>query len=336
LAQRYYTYLLAHNWSPGTVDRRRHVLRVFIAWLADRGIDQVTGITPEILETYRRYLYHYRRQPSGKPLMFRTQASYLSTIRHWCGWLAGQHWLAHHPAEHLRLPKEERRLPASYLTISEAEALISAVDTSTAEGLRDLSILETFYSSAMRRCELMRLRLDDLDRARRLLTIRQGKNRKDRLVPIGRRALDRLEHYLEVVHPEWAERCSAEDAGLIYLTRCGRGLRNYELTQLVKSYLRKAGIHKPGSCHLLRHTAATLMLENGADLRSLQTLLGHENLNTTMVYTHVTLTGLREVHDRTHPARLDPPRKPEEDGDSDQGSDSENGPENGPQKAGPQ
>jgi integrase/recombinase XerD len=121
-------------------------------------------------------------------LSFATQASYLIALRHWLGWLNEQDLLATNPAEKLRLPKEEHRLPSAYLTLDEVEQLLNAIDLTTLDGLRDRAILETFYSTGMRRSELVGLRLEALDRERRLIRIEQGKNRRDRLVPVGTRA----------------------------------------------------------------------------------------------------------------------------------------------------
>jgi len=143
--------------------------------------------------------------------------------------------------------------------------------------------------------------------------IRQGKGRKDRIVPIGVRAIEWLEKYLRDVRP-WLEAgngCKQRRKQLpaatnrLILSNTGGAMRPEVLSALVRAYIEAAGINKPGSCHILRHTAATLMLENGADLRSLQTLLGHESLNTTQIYTHITLERLRQVHDATHPAKPD-------------------------------
>ena len=131
--------------------------------------------------------------------------------------------------------------------------------------------------------------------------IRQGKGRKDRVVPIGRRALDWLGKYLDSARNE----LMAEPSETLFLSTRGNSVHPNNLSELVRTYLDAAGIKKRGSCHMLRHTTATLMLEGGADLRSLQTLLGHEQLNTTQIYTHVTIQRLREVHAKTHPAKPD-------------------------------
>lgn len=149
----------------------------------------------------------------------------------------------------------------------------------------------------MRRSELIALKLDDINGQSQMITIRQGKGRKDRVVPTGQRALDWLVKYLHDGRPTLA----AEETDAIFLTSRGNAFHPVTLSQLVKDYLISAGINKRGSCHMLRHTAATLMLEGGADLRSIQTLLGHEQLNTTQIYTHVSIKHLREVHNRTHP-----------------------------------
>ncbi|MCA9136292.1 MAG: tyrosine-type recombinase/integrase, partial [Planctomycetales bacterium] len=157
------------------------------------------------------------------------------------------------------------------------------------------------------RTELIRLQLDDINHESGLAMIRQGKGRKDRVVPTGQRALEWLNKYLHDGRPALLD----QDTQAIFLTARGNAFHPVTLTQLVRSYLTAAGITKPGSCHMLRHTTATLMLEGGADLRSIQTLLGHASLNTTQIYTHVSIKHLREVHDRTHPGAKDrkPPKK---------------------------
>jgi len=225
-------------------------------------------------------------------------------------WLCEQGFIETNPAKDIQLPKEEHRLPSSYMTLSEVEALLSIVDLTTPSGLRDRAMLETFYSTGMRRAELIRLQLDDLNRDDGLVMIRQGKGRKDRVVPIGRRALQWIELYLHDGRPAMLDTAASDPTTTtLFLTTRGNDFHPNTLSAIVRDYLTAAGISKRGSCHMLRHTTATLMLQHGADLRSLQTLLGHENLNTTQIYTHVTIQRLREVHKNTHPGYED--RAPE-------------------------
>ncbi|MEZ6098538.1 MAG: tyrosine-type recombinase/integrase [Pirellulaceae bacterium] len=135
------------------------------------------------------------------------------------------------------------------------------------------------------------------------MTTRRGKGGKDRVVPIGLRALQWTSHYLREVHPQLASRTGATT---LFISNHGRPLCRNNLSAIVRGYLNRVGIQQRGSCHLLRHTAATLMMQHGADLRSLQLLLGHERLDTTQIYTHVTITRLKQVHDQTHPAQQPP------------------------------
>ncbi len=312
LLSRYFVSLRMNNWSPRTIDRRAYSLGKFIEWCSDRGIDCVHEITAEAAEAYRRSLYHHRNARTGKPIKFSTQSSYLSAVCHWLAWLNEQGWITDNPAHRIELPRAEHRLPSSYLTLSEVETLLNTVDLTTPSGLRDRAMMETFYATGMRRAELIALQLDDVNAESRVLTIRQGKGRKDRVVPIGNRALEWINKYLHDGRPSML----AEATNTLFLTSRGNAFHPNNLSALVRGYVVAAGITKPGSCHIFRHTAATLMLEGGADLRSIQSLLGHEQLNTTQIYTHVTIQRLREVHERTHPGAKD--RKPDEGKDQTQ------------------
>ena len=161
-------------------------------------------------------------------------------------------------------------------------------------------MLETLYSTAMRRTELAQLRLHDLDTQRQLIMIRCGKGKQDRMVPIGQRALDWIQAYLDNVRPELL--IDKRETAL-FLTPRGGPLDPQSLSDMVRKYVQQSGIRKRGGCHLFRHATATLMLENGADVRYVQALLGHADLRTTQIYTHVSITQLRKVHEQTHPAK---------------------------------
>ena len=195
------------------------------------------------------------------------------------------------------------------LTATEAETILNATDITTPLGLRDRAILETLYTTGMRCGELRNLDVYDLSAERAVIAIRQGKGRKDRMVPVGERALAWLEKYLLDVRPELV---THSNETVLFVTQKGHRFGRNHLSYLVRRYIEKAGITKKGSCHLFRHTAATLMLEGGADLRSLQMLLGHARLTTTQLYTHVSIQRLKEVHAKTHPAKPDtpPPAQP--------------------------
>ena len=158
------------------------------------------------------------------------------------------------------------------------------------------------YATAIRRSELLNLKLFDVDHARAVLMVRKGKGNKDRVVPLSERAKAWLSAYCDMVRPGLVV---GRDPGALFLSRDGRPLDPKRLSEKVRGYVEAAGTGKPGSCHLLRHTAATLMLEGGADIRFIQALLDHESLETTQIYTRVSAAKLAEIHAATHPgARL--------------------------------
>jgi len=185
-----------------------------------------------------------------------------------------------------------------------ARALISAWRVGDeAIGIRERAMLETLYSTGMRRSELAGLSVFDIDRG--TVMIRQGKGKKDRMIPIGERALHWIERYQLEVRPELVvgRNCNA-----LYLTNLGEPFTPPRLTELVRDYVLAAKIGKTGACHLFRHTMATLMLENGADIRFIQAMLGHADLSTTQIYTQVSIRKLKEIHTATHPAKARQPR----------------------------
>jgi len=301
---RYLEALRVKNYSPRTVGNREMYLGAFIAWCDARSITRPQEVTKPIVDRYQRHLFHYRRA-SGKPLSFSSQIQALTPVRSYFKWLTRSNVLLWNPASEIELPRQEKRLPKHVLTIDEAERVLDVPDVSDPIGLRDRAILETLYSTGIRRMEVANLLVYDLDAERGTLMVRQGKGKKDRMVPIGERAIAWIARYVSEARGALV---MPPDEGVMFLTQEGEAIGVDRLSQLVAGYVTKADTGKRGACHLFRHTCATLMLEGGADIRYIQEQLGHVELSTTQIYTQVSIRRLKTVHSLTHPsARLDRP-----------------------------
>lgn len=295
---RFLEWFASRGYSPQTIQLRADGVGRFIRWADERGIHQPQEVTRPILERYRRHLYHYRKD-SGEPLSFATQQQRLIPLRTFFKYLARENYILSNPASELELPRVHRRLPAHILSPQEVEAVMAQTLLHGELGIRDRAMLETLYSSGIRRGELIHLKLYDLDVRNGSLLVRQGKGQKDRYVPLGSRAIHWINRYLEEVRPAIV---IEPDEGYAFLHEFGEAFSKNRLTDMVKKHLRAAGVTKPGACHLFRHAMATHMLNNGADIRFIQAILGHAQLSTTEIYTHVTIAKLKEVHALTHPA----------------------------------
>ena len=293
------------NFSTETLKSRASSLSRFLTWCDERSLSEPTEITQPIIEQYQRWLFYYRR-PDGRPLSFPTQHHMLQAVKLFFQWLTRQHLTLFNPAAEIELPRYARRLPRDVLTVQEAEAILAQPDIKSLIGIRDRAILETFYATGIRRRELAFLSVYDLDPARGTLFVREGKNKKDRVLPIGQRARAWINKYVMDVRPRLV---ADPDENFLFLTVDGTPYRKVSLlNDLVNRYVEAAEITKHGSCHMFRHTMATLMLENGADIRFIQEMLGHADLTTTEVYTRVSITKLQQIYQATHPAELLGPR----------------------------
>lgn len=287
--------------SPQTIRTRDRALRRFIAWCDERGLDDARAITKPILERYQKHLFYYRKA-DGAPLSYGTQAGLLTAVKSLFKWLARENHILYNPASELVLPKQQRGLPKAILSQEDVARILALADTQCVYGIRDRAILETLYSTGIRRMELVNLTLYDVDTSRQTVLILEGKGRKDRLLPVGERALQWIETYKRESRPHLV---TGKDDGTLFLTDYGEPWMKNRLSALVKKYLYHAQINKPGACHLFRHAMATHMLDNGADIRFIQQMLGHADLSTTQIYTHVSIEKLRAIHKATHPAKLE-------------------------------
>jgi integrase/recombinase XerD len=294
-------WLRVRNYSEETVVHRETHLRGFIAWCDERGVSRPQEVTRPILERYQRYLFLYRKA-NGEALSGRSQHMRLVPVKLWFRWLVKQNRILSNPAADIDMPRVEKRLPKHILSAEEAERVLNVPDVSSALGIRDRAILETFYSTGIRRAELVNLHVHDIDPDRGTVMIREGKGKRDRLIPIGARALAWIRKYLDDVRPQLS---LADDEGVLFLAVTGESIGTRSMGLMVSEYIKRSGVNKSGSCHLFRHTMATLMLENGADVRFVQVMLGHAQLTSTQIYTQVAIRALKEIHTATHPARLE-------------------------------
>ena len=293
----YLNDLRVHNRTPDAIESRQNELRPFLRWADERGLFYPEQITRTILESYQRWLWRYRKK-SGKPLGVSTQRQRLGGVKNIFAWLCKKHVLEANPASEIELPRSEKRLQIEALSRSEVETVLGMPDVSDPLGIRDRAILELFYSTGIRRGELTGIELGELNREKRLLTV-HGKGNKDRVVPVGTRALQWAEKYIEDVRPLLSIN---PDTQALFLSGYGEAFSPDVLGRKVVQYIKKADVGRSGGAHLIRHTCATHMLEGGADIRYIQQLLGHEKLETTAIYTEVSIVQLQAVHSRCHPA----------------------------------
>lgn len=298
LLQQHLSFLRVRGYSEYTIRNRQVHIRLFLRWCGQNGVLNPAHVTLPVLERYQQFLLDYRKK-DGRPLALRSRHSRLVPLRVWFRWMFRTKAIESNPAADLDLPRLGRLLPRQVLSANEVEKVLAQPNTCTYFGLRDRAIMEVLYSTGIRRLEIRNLCVSDLHLDRRIVLVREGKGRKDRYVPIGTRAVYWVRRYLKRARAQFGP--TAENTA-VFLNGSGMPLSRDHLTWIVRKHVASAKLGKTGACHLFRHTVATLMHENGADIRCIQQLLGHEDIRTTQIYTRVAIRRLQEVHAATHPA----------------------------------
>jgi integrase/recombinase XerC len=245
-------------------------------------------------ECIRIYMAHLGSQQYSKS----TTARKLATLRSFYKFLVKRNYVSSNPVMSIKTPKQEKKLPR-FLEYEEVQRLLNAPPTNTWLGARDRAILETLYSTGMRVSELVALNMDDVDFLGEVIHIR-GKGKKERISPVGSSALQAIQRYIEFRNKRMASD-NAFDSKVLFANKHGKRLSTRSVRRKMDKYLEEAGLDPNISPHTLRHSFATHMLNNGADLRSVQELLGHQSLSTTQIYTHVTTSRMKDVYDAAHP-----------------------------------
>lgn len=300
LKDRFLASLVADRAAEDTVKGAHHDVEDLYRFLAERGVARIADLTPELMSDYSLWLRGRVNPRNGRLISTVSVIHRLSGVRTFTRWLASQFILLSDPAEALELPRMPERLPQTILTQEEARKLLDAPDLRSPVGYRDKALLELCYATGIRTSELLKLKLGHFDAKQRTVLVREGKCRKDRLLPLPAITAQYLREYVARVRPGFqAKTDKAEDA--LFLNWTGRPLKASDLYAVFRKHLKAAGIGKSATPMTLRHSIASHLLENGMGIRSIQEFLGHARLKTTEVYAKVTLTGLRKHYNRHHP-----------------------------------
>ncbi len=293
--------LKVRNLDEGTINGTCWKLSKFTAYLEKSNITHIDGISKEIIRSYQIELFQCINI-KGKQNTVAYQNSMLSAVKQFMRFLNERDYIVGDPAKDIQYAKQPKQLPKGILKPAEARKIMHTPDTTTVIGYRDRTILEVLYSSGIRKEEVNSLTLNDVDYMDGFLRINNGKGKKDRIVPVGRIACRYLENYIKSVRPELIKDPYKNH---LFLSLRGGKLSKNMVWELVKKYAKKAKIRKNVHPHTFRHTCATTMLKNKADLNTIRKILGHESLNTTQIYTHLNITDLKAVHKRCHPREKD-------------------------------
>ena len=290
LAQRFLDYLLVERGlSSNTIASYGRDVAQFIQFADEAGVKSAAAVTEEVLT---RFLARLRREGYAAA----SAARKLAAIRAFLKFLEREGEVSGDPASWVENPRPAKPLPKT-LTEDEILRLLRQPDISAPNGLRDRAMIETLYATGLRVSELVGLRVDDVNLAVGFVRC-VGKGSKERVVPIGEVAVETIKSYLVGCRPIFAK---GERSEFLFLTRRGQPMTRVAFWKIIKKHARAAGITKHITPHVLRHSFATHLLERGADIRSIQEMLGHASVATTQVYTHVTRDHLRDVYRRAHP-----------------------------------
>jgi integrase/recombinase XerC len=283
---------IERNCSPLTIKSYSEDFGSILEYFRDfgGGIPAPGNVAVAALRGYVAYMHECDYSRS-------TMARRLACLRTFFRYCCREKLAAANPAKALRTPRAGRRLP-HFLSTEQVAQLLEAPPANQPMGLRDRAILETLYSAGLRVAELASLNVENWDRDADILRV-LGKGRKERVAPVGRYAAQALSRWLEVRSPD--PTAPALQQGAMFLNKGGRRLTTRSIGRLLEKYIRQTGLDRLTTPHTLRHSFATHLLDGGADLRSVQELLGHKSLTTTQIYTHVSTKRLRDTYEKSHP-----------------------------------
>jgi len=279
------------NYTKATILSRNEELKRFLVYCKIENIKLVDDLNEQNIS-------QYQLEVKQRYLAVTTKIHYLVVVKQLCFFLYENNFLLMNYSKLLYIPKREKRIPRNIFSLDEIKSMIALPNLSKNKGLRDRAILELFYSCGLRRSELCHLKVFDIDFIKSLIFVRSGKGRKDRLIPVGQRALSWLKKYLEHARVNLIDH---RHDNFVFLSTRGGALRIESMKNLIRIYKIRAGIEKHGACHLFRHSMVTHMLENGADIRYIQEMLGHSCLDSTVIYTKVEIGHLQKVINQYHP-----------------------------------
>ncbi len=286
------TYLKIKNYAPATQSSYGEQLKPFYGFLQEKKVRDLRAVT-------HQQILDYQDRISEQPLAPQTQALRIRAVKRLFEHLTDANLLLMNPAQSIIETPVQGRLPKEILTQEEIQKILSQPNISLSSGIRDRALLELFYTTGIRIGEMVKLTVYDIEIQSGLLHIRSGKGRKARVVPIGRKAGVWLKEYLTRIRPRQNRLYRQERA--LFLTQRGRPVTPRLIRSLIKETVESAGIQKHVTAHTFRHTCATHLIQNGADIVSVSELLGHASLNTTVLYTRIAPLEVKHVHRKTHP-----------------------------------
>jgi len=304
----YTEHLKILNRSKTTITNYIWALKKFFTYLQNNGITRLNRITSGTIKNYRSHLAE-DKDKTGKPRYSGSTVSrFISQLKTWFDYLEQTSQILINPAEYIKLPNKAAALPGVILTAPEMEKLLNQPNLSTRKGIRDKTVFEVLYSTGIRLDELCGLTIYDADLKQGLLRVK-GKGAKDRVVPMGKHAVRLLKEYLKQIRPYYTKpkKKYKRKKGIIQTNILFVGIKGYpidrhQIQRFIKKHCNSARIRKNVTAHSFRHTFATHMLKNGADIRTVQLLLGHASLNTTQIYLKTTGIEIKQTHKNHHPA----------------------------------
>jgi integrase/recombinase XerD len=293
----YLNHLKAAGFAKATIVQKRIYIGRLLKYLAGEGVSDITAVTRQRMDEFFHYIKTGFKSLRGKPLTPKSYLNNITDVTHFFRWLEQTNRILVNPVpDPPRIPRSAR-LPA-VLTETETIRLLESCPATTPIGIRDRAILELFYSTGIRRGEMVRLNLADYLPELRELRINEGKGKKDRIVPVGDYAAGYIKLYLKAIRPWMA---APDEPALFVGAKTGGRLLQSAVGTVVRRAMVKSGIPKKVFPHMLRHSMATHLLRNGADLRHIQAILGHSSIESTTVYTHLTIQDLSRALEKAHP-----------------------------------
>jgi len=293
LKEQFLNHMRRVNYSERTIRDYGFSLTYFLDWIKEKDIEQLKEIDKQIAGQYQTYLHTGRKTPKGKPLAVGVQYKELSGVKSFFAYLVSIDKMEVNPFDYITFPKLPKRLPRNIPSPIRMKRLLEKVDTSNAVGIRNKAIMEFFYATGVRKSELLRLTIYDIDLDNREAFIVSAKRERERIVPLTKTVCLWLDKYLNESRPMMPK---AHETTSLFLSSKGGPLKESSISYAMRG-LKKHGI----SCHTIRHTTATHLLKNGADIRHIQALLGHASLNSTQIYTHLDTKDLRKMVNKAHP-----------------------------------